>query len=83
MVRRFSLAICAVFQSFCILDAATILSADEDRPGGVNLLFNPAFNIKNNIESLFVAREYLSNCYVCVCDSYYIENPFHLYEYQS
>ena len=49
MVRRFSLAICAVFQSFCILDAATILSADEDRPGGVNLLFNPEMSMTDGM----------------------------------
>lgn len=50
---------------------------------GVRLLFNPAYNIKNNIESLLVARAYLENSYICVCDSYYLENPFHRYEYRS
>ncbi len=50
---------------------------------GVRLLFNPAFNTKNNIESLRVAGEYLKNSYICVCDSYFTENPFHLFEYQS
>ncbi len=50
---------------------------------GVNLLFNPSFNSKNNIESLRVAGEYLNNSYICVCDSYYIENPFHQFEYCS
>ena len=50
---------------------------------GVRLLFNPAFNVKNNIESLCVAREFIRNSYICVCDSYYTENPFHRYEYRS
>ena len=50
---------------------------------GVRLLFNPAYNFKNNIESLLVAKDHLKNSYVCVCDSYYIENPFHRYEYRS
>ena len=49
----------------------------------VRLLFNPAYNVKNNIESLLVAREHLKNTYVCVCDSYFTENPFHQYEYDS
>ena len=49
----------------------------------VRLLFNPAYNIKNNIESILVAKDYLRNSYVCVCDSYFAENPFHQFEYQS
>ncbi|MBQ3277505.1 MAG: NTP transferase domain-containing protein [Oscillospiraceae bacterium] len=50
---------------------------------GVRLLFNPAYNTKNNIESLLVAGEHLNNSYVCVCDSYFVENPFHRFEYRS
>ena len=49
----------------------------------VRLLFNPAYNVKNNIESLLVAKKYLKNSYICVCDSYYLENPFHQFEYRS
>lgn len=49
----------------------------------IKLLFNPAYNVKNNIESLLVAKDYLKNSYVCVCDSYFIENPFHQYEFRS
>lgn len=48
----------------------------------VRLVFNPAYNTKNNIESLRVAREHLGNSYVCVCDGYCVENPFHQYEYR-
>ncbi|MBR0040053.1 MAG: NTP transferase domain-containing protein [Oscillospiraceae bacterium] len=50
---------------------------------GVRLLFNPAYNVRNNIESLCVAREHIRNSYICVCDSYFTENPFHRYEYRS
>ena len=50
---------------------------------GVRLLFNPAYNVKNNIESLLVAKDYIKNSYVCVCDSYFVENPFHQYEFRS
>lgn len=50
---------------------------------GVKFIFNPEFNMKNNIESLYRARNELKNTYVCVCDSYFIENPFQQYEYHS
>lgn len=50
---------------------------------GVQLLFNPAYNIKNNIESLMRAKTVLQNTYVCACDSYFVENPFNQFEYQS
>ena len=50
---------------------------------GVRMLFNPAYNVKNNIESILVAKEYIENSYICVCDSYFVENPFHQYEYRS
>lgn len=48
----------------------------------VKLLFNPAYNVKNNIESLLAAKKDLKNSYICVCDSYYVENPFHQFEYR-
>lgn len=50
---------------------------------GVKFIINDAFNIKNNIESLYLAREELKNTYVCVSDSYFVENPFHQFEYQT
>lgn len=50
---------------------------------GVRLVFNPAYNVKNNIESLRVAKEYIRSSYVCVSDCYFTENPFHRYEYRS
>ena len=54
-----------------------------ERKFDVSLVFNPLYNVKNNIESLLTVKDRLSNSYVCVCDSYYTENPFHSYEYQS
>lgn len=50
---------------------------------GVKFIINDTFNIKNNIESLYLARKELGNTYVCVSDSYFIENPFNQYEYQT
>lgn len=45
------------------------------------LIFNPKYNIRNNIESLYCGKEELKNTYICVCDSYYTDNPFNQYEY--
>ena len=50
---------------------------------GVRLIFNPLYNMRNNIESLCTAAEELKNTYICVCDSYFTENPFNAYEYQA
>ncbi|MBR1757318.1 MAG: NTP transferase domain-containing protein [Lachnospiraceae bacterium] len=49
----------------------------------VTFIFNPLYNIKNNIESIYVARNKIDNAYICACDSYFIENPFNKYEYQA
>ncbi len=49
----------------------------------VKFVINDLFNIKNNIESIYLARNDLNNTYVCVSDSYFVENPFNQYEYQS
>lgn len=50
---------------------------------GVKFIINDSFNIKNNIESLYLARKELENTYVCVSDSYFTENPFNQFEYQT
>lgn len=50
---------------------------------GVKFLINPLFQVKNNIESLRLAGNLLDSTYVCVSDSYFLENPFHQFEYQS
>lgn len=50
---------------------------------GVNLIVNESFNIKNNIESLYQARDHLKNTYVCVSDSFFVDNPFQQYEYDT
>lgn len=49
---------------------------------GVNLEINPDLK-KNNIYSLYIARNYLGSTYICNCDNYFDENPFSLYEYNS
>lgn len=50
---------------------------------GINIIINPSFNKKNNIESLFLARKHIDSSYICSCDDYFIDNPFNLYEYKS
>lgn len=50
---------------------------------GVKFVINDTFNIKNNIESLYLARKELKNTYICVSDSYFVENPFNQYEFQT
>lgn len=49
----------------------------------VKFIFNPSYNIKNNIESIYQCKDILKNTYVCVCDSYFSENPFNAYEFDS
>lgn len=50
---------------------------------GVQFIINKEFNVKNNIESIYLARQKLGNTYICPCDEYFIENPFNQYEYNS
>lgn len=49
---------------------------------GVNLEINPDLK-KNNIYSLYIARNHLDSTYICNCDNYFQENPFFLYEYST
>ena len=49
---------------------------------GVTLIGNPRLD-KNNIYSLYLARNVLKNTYVCACDYYFKENPFSAFEYQA
>jgi CTP:phosphocholine cytidylyltransferase-like protein/thiamine kinase-like enzyme len=49
---------------------------------GITLIGNPRLD-KNNIYSLYLARNYLKNTYVCACDYYFKENPFSAFEYRA
>ena len=49
---------------------------------GVNIEINPDLK-KNNIYSLWIARNYLGSTYILNCDNYFEENPFSQYEYNS
>lgn len=50
---------------------------------GVKFVINDSYNSRNNIWSLYLAKEELKNTYICCCDDYFTENPFHKYEYAS
>lgn len=43
---------------------------------GVKLIVNNTFAQKGNIYSLFVAKEYLADTFICCADHYFRENPF-------
>lgn len=43
---------------------------------GVILIYNSDYLTRNNNASIFVAREYLKNSYICSSDNYFFDNPF-------
>ena len=43
---------------------------------GVILVHNPDYLTRNNNASIYVAREYLKNSYICSSDNYFLSNPF-------
>lgn len=49
----------------------------------VQIIINSNFVEKNNIETLWVAKDYIRNSYICCSDQYFIENPFCDYVYNS
>ena len=49
----------------------------------VKFIFNASYNVKNNVESIYLAKKQLNRTYICSCDDYFTENPFLQFEYQS
>ncbi len=49
---------------------------------GVNLEISPDLE-RNNVYSLYIAKDHIGSTYVCNCDNYFEENPFSLYEYNA
>ncbi|MGT2681937.1 NTP transferase domain-containing protein [Streptococcus porci] len=43
---------------------------------GVKLIYNPDYLTRNNNSSIWVAKDYLKNSYVCSSDNYFFNNPF-------
>ena len=55
----------------------------ENKYDGIKFIINPEYNIKNNTHSLYLAKNYLRNSYICSSDNYFVENPFNEYEFES
>ena len=49
----------------------------------MKLEINPYALTKNNIYSLYTAKDYLGSTYILNCDNYFEENPFSQYEFNS
>lgn len=45
----------------------------EDR---ITLVHNPDYDNRNNHSSLYHARDYLEDCFICSADNYFTQNPF-------
>lgn len=50
---------------------------------GVILVENLEYNIRNNHSSIYWAREYISNSFICSADNYFLYNPFESYVSES
>ena len=49
---------------------------------GVHIIENPDYASRNNHSSIYAAREYLGNSYICSADNYFMENVFEPYVYE-
>ena len=49
----------------------------------VKILINPYYDTKNNSYSAYLARDYFQNAYLCSSDSYFLNNPFNTFEFES
>ena len=47
------------------------------------IIINSFYDSKNNSYSAYLASNYFQNSYICSSDSYFVNNPFNLYEYES
>ena len=50
---------------------------------GVKVVVNNEYRYKNTHSSIYFARDYLKNSYVCCADNYFPRSIFHQYEYHS
>lgn len=49
----------------------------------VKIVINNEYRYKNTHSSIYFARDYLQNSYICCADNYFPCNVFHAYEYHS
>lgn len=50
---------------------------------GVKIVVNDDYYRRNNTSSLYAARYYLRNTYICSSDNYFVESPFEEYVYNT
>jgi len=50
---------------------------------GVRLIYNPEYGVKNNLSSLYCARQWLDSSYILMSDFWIEDNIFSLYEPKS
>lgn len=50
---------------------------------GVILIENTEYDSRNNHSSLFAARDYIRNTYICSADNYFVHNPFTTWNHES
>lgn len=55
----------------------------EEKYSNLRILINPEYNTKNNPFTLYLARRFIRNSYICSSDNYFAENPFEEYVYRS
>ena len=46
---------------------------------GVILVENKEYSMRNNHSTIYAAKDYLHNTYICSADNYFLENPFEAY----
>ncbi len=49
----------------------------------VTIVENPEYRTRNNTSSIYAARDYLSNSYICCADNYFANNIFEPYVFNS
>lgn len=50
---------------------------------GVKVVVNNEYRYKNTHSSVYFARDYLKNSYICCADNYFPKSVFHAYEFHS
>lgn len=55
----------------------------EDKYDNIKIIINPKYDVKNNVFTIYLAQQYISNTYICSSDNYFTDNPFEEYVYQS
>lgn len=55
----------------------------ENKFDGLKIIINTEYNTKNNTHTLFLARKFIRNSYICSSDDFFEVNPFEEYVYQS